>query len=236
MAQTKSSRTHEEFVHAVRTAAVRWALARGSIDELEAARLLACKLVYGVGDGRYRGVCHYSAWQHQDGSVEVVEIAATGEESLIQVAGTTLHELGHVLAGMGVGHGAGWKRACERLGLRRAVAAGQRYLLAAIAPEIRTEIVALIAGLVDGRPAFLAAISPVRVAPAAKACPAGVGVRGGRSRGAGSGSRLRLWMCECDKPVKVRLASDDFRATCDLCGKPFHREVPGERSGDAAAA
>jgi hypothetical protein len=53
-----------------------------------------------------------------------------------------------------------------------------------------------------------------------------VGVRGGKSRGAGSGSRLRLWTCDCQKPVKVRVASDNFRATCDLCGHPFRLDAP----------
>ena len=70
--------------------------------------IAACRdvaVVYGAGDGRYRGVCHYSAWANGVGPVEVVEIAAAGEESLVQVAGTTLHELAHVLAGWGGGHG-----------------------------------------------------------------------------------------------------------------------------------
>lgn len=31
--------------------------------------------------------------------------------------------------------------------------------------------------------------------------------------------RLRLYECQC--PVKVRVASDDFQATCDVCGEPF---------------
>src|SRR5437868_10589189 len=124
--------THEHFVHDVRTAAVAWATARSTITEAEAGRILAAKLVYGAGDGRYRGVCHYRAWANGGGPVEIVEIAAAGEESLVQVAGTTLHELGHVLAGWGTGHGAEWKRACERLGLRRALAAGPCYLMASI--------------------------------------------------------------------------------------------------------
>lgn len=33
------------------------------------------------------------------------------------------------------------------------------------------------------------------------------------------GSRLRLWVCAC--PVRVRVASDDFEATCDVCGESF---------------
>lgn len=39
------------------------------------------------------------------------------------------------------------------------------------------------------------------------------------------GSRLRLWVCPCD--VKVRVASDAFRATCDDCGQPFKRPESG---------
>jgi hypothetical protein len=227
--------THEQFVHDVRSAVVAWATARRTITEAEASRLLAAKLVYGAGDGRYRGICHYQAWANGHGPVEVVEIAAAGEESLVQVAGTTIHELGHVLAGWDAGHGPGWKKACERLGLRRAVASGQRYLLASMAPEIRCEVVRLIAGLVDGRPAFLAALSPLRVTPAPKPCPSGVGVRGGVSRGKGSGSRLRLWVCECDPPVRVRVASDSFLATCGVCGQPFVRPA-AERLNEPGVA
>ena len=33
------------------------------------------------------------------------------------------------------------------------------------------------------------------------------------------GSRLRLWQCAC--PVKVRVASDDFEATCNICDSTF---------------
>jgi hypothetical protein len=64
-----------------------------------------------------------------------------------------------------------------------------------------------------------------------QACPLGIGTRGGRSRGAGSGSRLRLWMCDCG--VKVRVASDDFRAECQRCGSAFTRAIP---TGTPAAA
>lgn len=35
------------------------------------------------------------------------------------------------------------------------------------------------------------------------------------------GSRLRLWECACEKPVKARVASDNFDATCNLCESPF---------------
>jgi hypothetical protein len=36
------------------------------------------------------------------------------------------------------------------------------------------------------------------------------------------GSRLRLWECECG--VKVRVARDEFNATCDDCEQPFERQ------------
>lgn len=38
-----------------------------------------------------------------------------------------------------------------------------------------------------------------------------------------AGSRLRLYECEC--PVKVRVASDYFDATCNACGAVFARKV-----------
>lgn len=36
------------------------------------------------------------------------------------------------------------------------------------------------------------------------------------------GSRLRLWECDCG--VKVRVARDEFNATCDDCGSAFERK------------
>ena len=34
-------------------------------------------------------------------------------------------------------------------------------------------------------------------------------------------TRLRLWECQCEKPVKVRVASDDFQAICNHCEQAF---------------
>jgi hypothetical protein len=34
-------------------------------------------------------------------------------------------------------------------------------------------------------------------------------------------SRMRLWECACEPVVKVRCASDDFDATCNVCESPF---------------
>ena len=38
------------------------------------------------------------------------------------------------------------------------------------------------------------------------------------------GSRLRLWECKCPRPVKVRVASEDFEAHCDRCAAPFKQK------------
>jgi len=220
--------THEAFVHAVRAIAV------DRIAEHETReRLLAAKLAYGTGDGRYRGICYYRSWRNGT-EHDLIEVAATGEESPVQLAGTTIHETAHVLAGPGAGHGAAWRTACRALGLSHAEAAGQAYAPEHFAPEIWPAIAAVPVPT-DGVPAF-----PSRrgrptvglpVAPTARPCPLGIGTRGGRSRGAGSGSRLRLWMCECS--VKVRVASDDFRATCGRCGSAFTRAV--REAGHVAA-
>ncbi len=50
------------------------------------------------------------------------------------------------------------------------------------------------------------------------------------------GSRLRLYECSCEKPIKVRVASDEFSATCKKCEQDFVKQVVDEfdntRPGD----
>lgn len=234
--------THEEFVSKVRTLAVDWGCARTVTPE-ECRRLLRAKLVYGKGEGHYRGVCYYGTWGHgpavldwqtmdaypamlepweeTEETADFIEIAATGEESATQLAGTTIHETAHVLAGPGAGHGPVWKAACARLGLTTAQAAGQRYIASDFAPDLGAKIDALPTPQ-DGTPRFGIRMAGVLVGlPKIAPCPMGIGTRGGKSRGVGSGSRLRLWECGCAKPVKVRVASDDFQATCKVCEQDF---------------
>lgn len=212
--------THEQFIQQVRDIVVADALRRQAITEDEATKLGHAKLVYGIGDGRARGVTYYEAWQNGIGKVEAVEICATAEESWVQLAGTTIHELAHVLMGFGHGHDGEWKDAAVRLGfVKRPAAAGQVYYLSLIRPEIRRQVHELAAEIADGRPEF-ARLGYFTATP--RPCTQGTGTRGGKSRGKGSGSRMRLWECECQpKPVKVRVASDDFQATCDVCGAKF---------------
>src|SRR5437879_6027592 len=85
---------HEQFVNEIRN------LIAGRQPAEIAERLRSVKLVYGCGDGSYRGICYYSAWKNgKPEPVDVVEIAASGEEHPVQLAGTCIHELGHVVAG-----------------------------------------------------------------------------------------------------------------------------------------
>jgi len=171
-----------------------------------------------------RGVTVFGTWKNGDPTHhDFIEVCAAGEEHPTQLAGTTLHELAHCLAGHKAGHGKAWKEACEKLGLRRAKAAGHTYLNAGFAPTLREAIVDL-AQPRDGQPAFFGlggALGGSRPQP--RPCSLGIGTRGGKSRGKGSGSRLRKWACPCG--VICRVASDDFQATCQRCGEAFARDV-----------
>lgn len=241
--------THELYLHAVRDVVVTRASERGAITAEQAEQLGRTKLLYGVGNGTYRGVTVYGAWHHggpvntrgeagedsgASGRVDIVEVAATGQESWVQLAGTVIHELAHVLAGHAAGHSIAWTDTAVALGFTmRPAAAGQVYHLAMIEPAIRHAVHALAQRIGDGRPEFdthaIPTAATTTVTP--RPCSAGIGTKGGTSRGKGSGSRMRLWQCACaQKPVKVRVASDDFRATCDHCGAAFKRaDQPSSR-------
>jgi hypothetical protein len=216
--------TREGWIHQVRALAVALVTSESSRE-----RLLAAKLVYGAGSRGVRGVCYYGAWQASGpDAVEFIEVAATGEESLVQLAGTTIHETAHVLAGHGAGHGPVWKAACKALGLVHAEAAGQCYTPDHFAPSLWTGIEALPVPT-DGKPVFRSGFGAGLPLAKPRPCPMGVGSRGGRSRGTGSGSRMRLYVCACtpDRAAgitnKVRVAADDWQATCGRCGTAFAR-------------
>lgn len=210
--------THEGFVHAVA------ALGVGLLDDEEKAKARQSKLTYGAGQRGLRGVTYFNRWLNdKNEQAHFVEICANGESNPVQLAGTTLHELGHVVAGHEAGHKKEWHCACDRLGLRAIKAAGTHYQMAMFHPSIRPAIAALIARLNDGKPNGagmdpLGVVLPVTPRP----CSAGIGTRGGTSRGVGSGSRLRKWVCQCQpKPVIARVSSDDFQATCNRCNAMF---------------
>jgi hypothetical protein len=226
--------THEAFIHAVRAIV----LPRVA-DESQRTRLMDAKLVYGAGhDTGARGVTFYGAWANGVPGHDFLEVCAAGEETTVQIAGTTIHELAHCLAGHAAGHGIGWKAAGKVLGLVHAEAAGQSYAPEHFAPDVWAAVEALTTPD-DGRPTFASrgtGQGPMRRPATPRPCPLGVGTRGGRSRGAGSGSRLRLWVCACPSPVRVRIASDKFDATCNRCGTAFKRaDRDGIRLASGAA-
>ncbi len=222
MTKNANPTTHEAYIHAVRDVVIGRALERGTITEAEAERLATTKLVYGVGHGA-RGVCYYDAWDHGAHRGEVVEIAALAEESWLQLGSTLAHELAHVIAGFGAGHGKAWKERAVDLGFaRQPLGAGQVYTVSLLDPVLYDRMARIGIRMADGIPSFKLSGTGYRV-PKPRTCGAGVGSKGGKSRGTGSGSRLRLWECDCPKPVKVRVASDSFAAHCDDCGEAFHK-------------
>lgn len=208
---------HEQFIHAVRDAAIGYL----AVTNPEAAdKVSKAKVVYGVGAPHLRGVTIYSRWKPNGGddAQPIVEICAFGEESLLQVAGTTIHELGHVLAPIGAGHDKQWKAACESLGLRCIRAAGTRYTWAMFAPAIRARLAEL--GVTDGAPVN-GALAVGGKARKPGPCTAGIGTRGGKSRGTGSGSRLRKYVADCGQII--RASTDTLDATCNCCDSHFQR-------------
>jgi len=221
------TQTHETYIRAVAALAIKM----GDLNPTERMELQSIKLVYGAGPAGTRGVTYYNRWKpNADKVVPFVEVCAFGQESLVQVCGTTIHELGHVLAGWDAGHGKGWSDACKRLGLSNIQAAGTEYAWECFAPKLRAKLEALpapIDGNPNGKPlAGLPGLGVTRfggLIGTLKPCGAGVGTRGGKSRGVGSGSRLRLFQCGCERPVKVRIAADTFDATHNVCAKLFQR-------------
>lgn len=213
--------THEQFVHAVAD------IACSRLSSADQCKCKAVKLAYGAGPAGVRGVTYYDKWGKADTKAPFVEISAFNQSSLIQLAGTTIHELGHVLAGWDAGHGPEWKAACEKLGLRGIRAAGTDYKFAMFTKDIRSAIASLPKPN-DGEPVGLfGSIGGVHKIGLKKAgpkpCTAAIGTRGGKSRGVGSGSRLRLFQCECTPPIKVRVARDEFDCTCNTCNTVFNR-------------
>jgi hypothetical protein len=238
---------HDEFIQKVRGIVVGQfeRMPRPHVAEITVLidKLLAVKLVYGAGSGTYRGICFYNAWQngHEESSA-FCEIAASGEENPVQLAGTTIHELGHTIA-VGDGHGRAWREACKLLGLRGAKI-GQRYQMGHFSPAIRSQIAQLLK-LTDGNPLFAVRggnpFAGLPLTVALKPCPMGHGARGGKSRGTGSGSRLRLYTLEHEclnaqgepQPKKLRIGADDAEIECSVCHKAYTQEIAGEESAAA---
>ena len=225
--------THETYVQEVRRLAIERGLESGQIQPEEAAKLAAVKLVYGTGyRAGYRGATFFGTWANgTDTPTDTIEIAAFAEESWLQLAGTTIHEMAHALAGHGSGHNDTWKGLCSRLGLRRAKAAGMRYSLAALDPVLRARVYALAQSLTDGSPQAsqggdgtgLAGFLGILGGATGRPCSAGIGTRGGKSRGVGSGSRLLKVACEtCGMVARVTSKYINGEQGAPYCGIVEH--------------
>ena len=207
--------THLQYIKQIAS------LASANLSADERSKIDA-QITYSMGKPGLRGVTYYGAWQNgSPNPVPFVEVCAAGEENDVQLAGTTIHELAHVLAGHTAGHGKDWKAACRTLGLRCPKAAGTVYRMAQFAPALRNQIAQLISPS-DGKPVGMIGRHQIgTVKP--KPCPLGTGTRGGKSRGKGSGSRLRRYVCGCNPPVIVRVSRDNFHAHCDICTEAFRQ-------------
>jgi hypothetical protein len=207
--------SHEEFIHAIRDLGIQRLTEQAIRDKLRSA-----KFTYGCGDDGARGVTYFGVWKNGQDH-DFVTICAQNEESPLQLAGTTLHELAHCLAGSSAGHDKAWKDACHQLGLEHAEAGGQAYELSHFSTDIQAALDRLTHPN-DGTPTFGRYSGSLAVATKIKPCPLGIGTRGGKSRGKGSGSRLRKYTCDCGQII--RASTDNLEAHCDRCGSSFNRE------------
>jgi hypothetical protein len=223
--------THQTYIDAIYKTALK--LAPGLTKE-DRVKLSAIKLAYGAGPDGTRGVTYYNRWKKPDGktAIPLVAVCATGQESHVQVCGTTLHELAHVIAGWQAGHGQGWTDACTKLGLTNMSAGGTDYQWSEnFTPEMAKALQALPLPA-DGTPvstigaAVGALLGPwgrplLGGAVSIKPCGAGFGTRGGKSRGQGSGSRYLKYTCKCKERNSLRCAGTELDATCNKCKSKF---------------
>jgi hypothetical protein len=223
----------QEFTHGAYLLDIRKVLAL-RLNAPERDKLLAANLLYGAGSPHVYGTCFYDRWT-RDGIHDLIEISAFGEESAEQLWVTVAHECAHVLAPRGAGHGVEWKAAARRLGLRRPAAVGHAGV-EDLDPAL-VELLRQIPSPQDGRPINRAGFAGgKRVGTiSGPPCPLGIGTAGGTSRGPGSGSRLRLYVCQCERPVRVRVASNDFLARCLVCNASFKRAETRTRAPVAEA-
>lgn len=227
--------THEQYVASM----VNVLLKQPGVTAEDRKAIELAKITYGGGEMGVRGITWFDKWQHGTGAKapkgHFVGINATWQKTVIELAETVAHELGHVTAGKGTGHGPEWSAACARLGFvhARATDDGKPLDWSWFTPECAKALKALPLPT-DGSPLAPAegGLGPWGkpiLKPVARPCGAGWGVRGGKSRGTGSKSRLLLWECKCEVnlsgkpgPIKLRCASTELDVTCNKCKRKFH--------------
>jgi len=221
-------RTHDAYIADV----ARLACRHPGSTEPDRIAISKVRLAYGDGEAGVMGVTRFNLWKGPDGERQhwCAVCATCQPEGSFLLAETVLHELGHAIAGQLGAHGPLWKAACERLGLADAKATyahGDK-------PVFSAWMAAQLAKLkepTEGRPdraagPVLGPPLPPGALPPIRPCGAGVGTKGGKSRGPGSGTRNALHVCGgCKPPVKVRAAVSKrpLSATCDHCKTSFSR-------------
>ncbi len=112
----------------------------------------------------------------------------------IQVLGTLLHELIHAAVGCEYGHGKQFSQVARRVGLSGPPTA--------TIVDAGSPLYTVLQQFVTEQGAYPHA--PIRAIQKQKA-----------------GSRLRLFECECDPPIKLRVARDELRVVCLECEQEF---------------
>ncbi len=98
---------------------------------------------------------------HNNGVIEIVQ-----RESALQLAGTILHELAHILVGVSANHNEDWQEACHAVGLRYCQAAAQAYIPEHFEPAILAAIDAAIARFRNTHPTlFVSEDVPIPLPP-----------------------------------------------------------------------
>jgi hypothetical protein len=110
----------------------------------------------------------------------------------IEVLGTLLHELVHASVGCQFGHRKEFSQAARQVGLAGPPTA------TTVGETLRSLLVSYVERVGPYPHAAILLKSKEKV-----------------------GSRLRLYQCECEPPVKVRVASDGFQAVCLVCERAF---------------
>lgn len=182
--------THESYILAIRDAI----LYRLKPEARE--KLTNTRFVYGMGHRGIRGITYYDMWKHDPKSEPhkqhaVVEVCIFGEENSLQIAGTMLHEMGHVLAGYEAAHGPMWKDWCHKIGYANATAT-INYGDPGTFDEEFVKTLSKIPPPDDGTPGQGKHLPSFK---GGKTCSAGHGTHGGKSRGTGSGSRMKKLEC-----------------------------------------
>lgn len=188
-------------------------------------RITHTKLVYGVGRAGVRGVTYFEAWDDETGTIRpVVELGMFGTRDAVQVACTTVHEFGHVIAGMGAQHGPAWKSATSALGIRKPRQAGQTYYLTTLEPRLRTRITTLIFSL-TGKPAFNG--GTYSGGSSARGCTFG------HAKPARATSPILTYACSCG--TRISSTHDVSAVTCTVCDGSFAPVSNGKRGRPAKA-